>query len=106
MIATRPGAVRILASDEYVCSRCGILRNCTSSRAKPEHCSDCDSVLRYREPERKPPTQHPTHLTDEECLAARKAFRHGDRSPEVEVAAREYWRRMAIKQRQRAKEAS
>lgn len=96
--------VRELDPNSYVCSRCGRIGSKAGSRPKPVHCRDCDSVLRYREPEeRKPAQQFPTHLTDEECLAARKAFRHGDRTPEVELAAREYWRRMAIKQRARGR---
>lgn len=96
--------IRELDSSTYQCSRCGIIRNCTASRPKPEHCSDCDSVLRYKPPvpraERAPLIRLP-HLTDEECLAARNAYRHGERSPEVAAGAREYWRRKDDAKRRR-----
>lgn len=44
-----------LATDQYVCGRCGILRRYNPSRKKPALCSDCQTVLRYLDkPERIP----------------------------------------------------
>lgn len=103
MKGTKVGAgPRHVSYDEYVCTRCG--RQATRAGSKrTTKCADCLYVLAYREREpRKPPRQYPTHLTDEECRVARLAFRAGDRTPETEVAAREYWRRQGLRKRQRA----
>lgn len=99
MIATKVGAgPSELAPGVYACGRCGRVSGYRVSRGRPEVCGDCLSVERYREPEPlpvKPVREFPTHLSDEECLAARRAVRAGDRSPEVVLAAREYWRRLS-----------
>lgn len=99
-LATRAGALKPLDSNEYQCGRCGI-RNTFggSTPSRPELCRDCKWVLDYREPEPAPPKKprppivRLPDLSDAECLAARNAMRRGERSPEVEAAACEYWRR-------------
>ena len=92
MITTRPGTVLILGSDRYVCSRCGIERECTGSRPKPKLCSDCTSVLAYREPEPPKPKPVLPEFTREEQLEGRRAYNAGQRDPETVARYRAYER--------------
>ena len=105
MIATRPGQIRFLDPNDVHLLACGgRFTFGGSTPMRPDMCRDCKYVLAYREPEPKPPRKELPrlpHLTDAECRAARLAWDKGDRSPEVEAAKREHWRRLDARKRER-----
>jgi hypothetical protein len=94
---TRVGSGTVLSREEYVCWRCGRVGGCTSSRPKPEVCSDCRSVLMYREPE---PPSRPAFpaFTREEQLEGRRLYAQGFRD-ELTVARNRSYERARKRER-------